>query len=131
MLPPLLENRLASPIKMEAVLHDPAIPFLVLCARKTLRHARTPRGTYKNAYISVVDNSKTLETTQISNDSRRDKLWYFYVMDLKTNEQQLVHQNGWTNHKTTVLFHVCKFSNLVSMLLGATYIIGKARNKSK
>lgn len=94
-------------------------------------HQEAHTKTLTLVFISVVGNSKTLETTQISNDSRRDKLWYFYVMDLKTNEQQLVHQNGWTNHKTTVLFHVGKFSNLVSMLLGATYIIGKARNKSK
>lgn len=57
-------------------------------------HQEAHTKTLTLVFISVVGNSKTLETTQISNDSRRDKLWYFYVMDLKTNEQQLVHQNG-------------------------------------
>lgn len=47
MLPSLLENKLALSIKMEAALRDPAIPFLVLCARKTLRHAHTPRHIQK------------------------------------------------------------------------------------
>lgn len=74
---------------MEAVPCDPEIPLQVLRSRETLGRAYAPTGMHKNADSRVVGNSKSLETTQISNDSGREKLWYFSAMDSKPNEPQL------------------------------------------
>ena len=90
-------------IEVEGELCDPEIPPQVLYSRETFGHAHTPRGMYKNADSGAIGNSINLETTQISNNSGRDKLWYFHVMDPIQNEPQL-YVLKWANHKT--LFHL-------------------------
>ena len=59
--------------------------------------------TFQEARSGAVGNSINSETTQISNNSGRDKLWYFHVMDPIQNEPQL-YVLKWANHKT--LFHL-------------------------
>lgn len=108
----LLGHKLVAPLckmdrhcSLQWRLHPrPRNPILNLCSGNALRNARAPRHIWEWAR-QCCWQWKNLETTQTSNESRRETPWDFHAMDSKLNEPQR-QASKWTNHKTTVLRHL-------------------------